>query len=94
VCGNDGWVATTVIPPVLMAGTAALRRTVTPPTVATAVTSRTGGTARTMASAVVGSGAGFPREGLPRGQREEVALRTAFGEQVRLRRRGDAQHGH
>jgi hypothetical protein len=53
------------MPLVSIAGTAALRRTVAVGTFATAVTSRTGGTAAIMRSAVARSGVGLPENVWP-----------------------------
>ena len=55
---NDGSAARTVMPLVCSAGIASVRRTVASGTVPTAVTAVTGGMARTIVSAVGGSGVG------------------------------------
>ncbi len=57
--------ASTEMPPLSMAGTAAVRRTVSPERYPTADTDSTGGIRPTMPGAVTGSGAGEPVSSSP-----------------------------
>ena len=65
VPSSPGWAAYTEMPPVSIAGTAALRRTVAPGTKPIAVTDSTRGMRAIIGSAVSGSGAGEPSKLCP-----------------------------
>ena len=65
VASSPGWAASTEIPPLWTAGTAAVRRTVAPGTYPVAVTDSTGGMRAIIGSAVSGSGAGEPSKACP-----------------------------
>ncbi len=65
VASSPGWAASTEMPPLSTAGTAAVRRTVAPGTYPVAVTDSTGGMRAIIGSAVSGSGAGEPSKACP-----------------------------